>query len=200
MIVEYMKNKFEISAKFGEIDGVKCRSVLRINALEKGGDKLRFLTVMMNPGGSKPNSEIVTSTEYCSAVPDRTQYQIINLMIRVGIKCMDVINLIDIREPKSGKLIEYLKGENYMKYSIFSEERGVELDRMLKSSDIIICAWGVNKNLRNIANIAIDRMKGKILVGLKKDDDECLYYHPLPRRNKAKWVDAMERELLMHVN
>ena len=76
-----------------------------------------LLVVMMNPGGSKPLGALWDADAnqgFTAAQPDRTQYQIMRLMLvaqRDGIPWHHarILNLSDLRTPKSAEVLRKLQ-------------------------------------------------------------------------------------------
>jgi hypothetical protein len=111
-----------------------------------------------------------------------------------------VLNISDMRDPKSGKLIKkYKQIENdtgFQEHSIFTNAREKELQIKLKrkKSSPLVFAWGVSSDLDPL----IDRCMNKIsnvtkISGLLKDGTKNKYFHPLPtlQTDKEKWVNNM---------
>lgn len=195
-------------------DRLRCRSVLELcsEGLGAGGRSLLDLRpdavcIMMNPGSSMPLAEPgeAQAPALVPARPDRTQHQIMRLMEALGWNHVRVLNLSDIREPRSRLFHERFRvlesALGYQDHSIFSENRRSELARRLlrKPGAPIICAWGVSPRLDPL----IDRCTGRIhdqagQVGLLKPGSERKFYHPLPtlQRDKDLWVANMLRLLM----
>ncbi|MBF0156042.1 MAG: DUF1643 domain-containing protein, partial [Magnetococcales bacterium] len=112
----------------GELLG--CRSVLTLVAHEDvPGDpadlleaRPDLLVVMMNPGSSRPLVSLPERPAATSAEaiwrgrflvptrPDTTQYQVMRIMAAKGFRHARVLNLSDLREPKSPLLLARLAG------------------------------------------------------------------------------------------
>lgn len=102
---------------------------------------IKLLVIMMNPGESAPAShsypiphftrEQVSMGKHCLNIiptkPDRTQYQVMRIMNGLDIKHSRIINISDIRDPRSGNLSVELESGNSTLHSIFSEDRKQEL-------------------------------------------------------------------------
>lgn len=174
------------------------------------------LVIMMNPGSSKPikkskfkvytaqNIELLAKSmesgdDLVITKPDRTQYQIMRIMENKNWSHVRVVNLSDIRNPKSHLFNKKLKALNqirkgYNLHSLFSQERVAEQKYIfnIKDSGCIICAWGLDRNLENLGQLCKSGIpKSNRVVGLQKDSVN-LYYHPLQRGGSealSKWVD-----------
>ena len=104
-----------------------CRSVLEITThqplipnelLDRQPDAV---VVMMNPGSYRPRQaveqQILNSQNIqicCRLVPakhDKTQEQIVKVMGRMGYNHIRVLNLSDIREPKSQRFFRIVRQE-----------------------------------------------------------------------------------------
>ena len=105
------------------------------------------------------------------------------------IRHVRVINLSDLRTPKSAELFEALDGLTDDRHSIFSPSRAAELRRALGSGRApVLRAWGKAKSLTPLAGLALNELKSGVQLGLT--DDGVLYKHPLPQRFdlQAQWL------------
>ena len=94
-----------------------------------------LVAVMMNPGASRPLDEL-DARGWAETLPDRTQYQLMKLALHAQaagrrIRHVRVINLSDLRTPKSALLFEALADLGDDRHSIFSPGRGEELAKAL---------------------------------------------------------------------
>ncbi len=200
----------------------KCRSELDIylkNFYESSEDKQKVdaIFVMMNPGSSEPINKSCSIKDYTvqdickgshtnnsvQTKPDTTQFQLMKIMDKKNWSHIKVINLSDIREPKSKifcrkiNVIKQYDPDNI--HSIFSDKRKNELKQILNSSTKIIVAWGVNSRLRNLIKLALESNGGNNLnnrVGWNKKmklKNDFYYYHPLPRYKKKRkqWIKVI---------
>ena len=225
-----LKNNFEVFGHFFLInlksgDQINCRSVLEIVTKQSKPSEIDSLLkqspnaifIMMNPGSSVPLEHVnnAISEEQINQLvvslvptrPDTTQYQVMRVMHYCGWDHVRVLNISDMRDPKSGNFIECYRNieeiTGFQAHSIFSDERTDELQEKLKKKPKapIICAWGVSAGLEPL----IQRCLAKIsiisdmsdLAGLMKPDTENKYFHPLPtlQTDKVKWVNNMVREI-----
>lgn len=166
---------------------------------------------MLNPGSSRPLDDTYLEKEilatkidqlnYVSLIdakPDTTQYQIIRVMNELQFSYADIINLYDIREPKSGLLFENAKkGRLQSEVSIFSDKRQSELANYFTSDTSVILAWGNAKPITEIEKTAFDKVSkltNKIFTVRGNDNIIC---HPSPQNHnyKLKWLDNINREL-----
>jgi len=195
---------------------VPCRNVLEIyhkeyySAIKHNGSiyfgKPDALFIMMNPGSSKPSdpefnipelsfeilNDHLLEKKIIKAKPDTTQYQVMRVMKEKNWDHVRVLNLFDIREAKSSDFIKKLKVLNNPIHSIFSPDRIKELDKALniKSKAPVICAWGINPGLLDLAGLCLQSIPKNIITGIPAKDDN-LYYHPLPSliKNQIEWLD-----------
>lgn len=218
-----LKKEFEVFGHFYSINidsvcDIDCRSVLEIVNKEDGIENHDSLSlrspdavfIMMNPGSSKPLNEKNNIISYkdvgqlnvslVPTKPDTTQYQLMRVMSYCNWKHVRVLNLSDMRDPKSGKFVErYKKIENdtgFTEHSIFSDIRENELQRKLKRNDAapVVCAWGVSSNLDPLIERCINKIAHITEVaGILKQGTNNKYFHPLPtlQRDKEKWVNDM---------
>lgn len=197
---------------------VKCRSVLDIiksDAIPLNINTIPdmqpdVITIMMNPGSSSPDEDyyiteintVQSITDRINTVltkPDTTQYQIMKVMQICGYKHARILNLSDIREPKSPRFIEKvarLSDEHqWRQHSIFCEERSQELLYRIgaKKNVPFIIGWGKNPDLLPLIDQALLRIHGKTLYGHHAEEDSRLYSHPSPmmQAHKDAWLDSI---------
>lgn len=214
-----LKRKYNVFVHFYslEVPGIetlKCRSVLEITfkaaVTTEGKPTADAVFVMMNPGSSRPivETDHVVSSDGISVmtaglvptVPDTTQYQVMRIMHYMGWQHARVINLSDLRDPKSGSFSQryvQLESESGSKaHSVFSSQRSAELKQHLsrKPQGPIVCAWGVSDAL----NPLIERASAVLsfetaAIGLLKSGHPGKYFHPLPslQSQKEQWVAQM---------
>ncbi|MBB3182286.1 hypothetical protein [Variovorax sp. Sphag1AA] len=181
-----------------------CRDILEIHRTAVGDQPCNAVFVMMNPGDSKPllgtESAPKHEARLVATRPDRTQFQLMRLMGMLGWQRVRVLNLSDLRNPRSSSFYEQLKGfkahEGHNGHSIFSTTRKAELAGALarKPGAPIVAAWGVGRPLKDLATNAVDALNGKA-VGLNHPRGAWAYRHPLPQRNgpQIQWrLDALE--------
>jgi hypothetical protein len=224
---EALKKRFEVfghfySAEIGLGEKIDCRSVLEIVAKKTKLSDIDLLLkkavdavfIMMNPGSSVPleevNNLILREQIGClkpSLVltrPDTTQYQVMRIMHYQGWSHVRVLNISDLRNPKSGEFMAgYREIENrtgFTAHSLFSDERKDELASHLnrKPGAPVVCAWGVSPDLDPLIERCLDKiftMPGR--TGLLKLDTKNKYFHPLPtlQKDKKKWVNNMVKQL-----
>ncbi|MFA6660920.1 MAG: DUF1643 domain-containing protein [Bacilli bacterium] len=216
-----LKKNFSVYGHFycndmGNDGRFACRSVLEIvsknNSISKE-DILNALpdavVIMMNPGSSVPLEvkpcEVYSAAtiknltpDYVDTKPDTTQYQIMRLMLLKKWKHVRVINLSDLRTPKSSELFKVLKSINNDQSSIFAKARKNELDTMLKRKvkAPIICAWGIDDNLVPMTQKAIQVLKGMNYIGVK-DASTGRFLHASPQNHeqKLRWLFEIKKRL-----
>ncbi len=205
----------------GDGSRAKCRSVLEIVDFTEKESKLSTLSeaepdaiiVMMNPGSSRPmdkeyiDEEIRYNKESTSDLPkplvltqpDTTQYQVMRLMKSKKWKHVRVLNLSDLREPKSNKLFEKIAiiedRKDGRHHTIFCKDRQFEIKRSLKRKKgaPIISAWGLDSFLKPLAGLCFDRIDYQTVKGLPATDEPHLFFHPSPmlHKNKVRWLKQM---------
>lgn len=218
-----LKTEFGIFGHFYSVvlaggETVECRSVLEIarhelvpadcNGLVKKRPDAVF--IMMNPGSSKPLLPVdnwVTeagiaklATSLVPTRPDTTQYQVMRLMHYLKWAHVRVLNLSDIRSPKSPEFIktyQRLESEHgYEAHSLFSTPRREELERQLRRQPRgpIVLAWGVHDKLLPLAERCRTALPQRcITYGLGDAESPLKYRHPLPslQHQQRQWVDQM---------
>lgn len=196
-----MRNEYNILGLFYVAEGLKCRKYLDIKHKNSALKSPDIMVVMMNPGSSYPidgneDNPLPTLTE-----PDDTQDQIIKVMNNNSFEYARVLNLSDLRTPKSKKLYEFLKTKvTTESHSIFSEARNNEFELLFIRSVPVIYAWGVNSALNKLAKRAIEKINNPNHIGIRKVEAKYAYYHPLPRsKNKGKeWVEKINAAIKKH--
>ena len=203
-----LKDKFLVTGKFYRHLGKEFRSKLLIDRKENDTnkeDKKQLLVVMLNPGSSSPGNENdyikvsnladIRKLEFVDAKPDKTQYQLMRLLLELKnqFSSILIINLFDVRESKSECLFKKINpdNENYNKdytISIFDEERDLELTETFKKSKAVLLAWGKlpNRAIQKIVNKKkdlIETLSLKIgiefhVVSLTENSENI--NHPLP--------------------
>ena len=160
-----------------------------------------LLVVMMNPGASRPLNALWdegSSQGFTAAQPDRTQYQVMRLMLaanRCGVPWHHarILNLSDLRTPKSAEMLHKLAAyQADDSHSIFSKSRSEECSQHFAvQTTPVLCGWGLSKAFTPIARSAIRAMEHHPVLGITADG--VLYRHPLPQRH------AMQVEWLKHI-
>jgi hypothetical protein len=194
-----IKEKFHITGLFYEEKGYKFHKYLHIKKVNTRCKNPDILAVLMNPGGSKPVDGIDDNTEESEAIPDRTQDQIMKVMIACKLQYARVLNLSDIREPKSNKMLLKLleMDKKEIPHSIFDDRRREDFDSLFTKDIPIIFAWGVSIKLQNLAENAIKIIDADYPIGMAKEDLKWAFYHPLPQNynKQADWVAYIIKQL-----
>ena len=160
-----------------------------------------LVAVMMNPGGSRPLEE-TDENGWAPALPDRTQYQLMKLALRAqavghSIGHIRVINLSDLRTPKSAELFSTLASLSDDRHSIFSPRRAAELQKALgrPTRSPVLRAWGLARQLERLAATAVSATSLCKVLGLT--DNGLAYRHPLPQRAdfQQRWLDDMASQV-----
>ncbi len=215
---EELKKKFSVYGHFytndmGNDGRHDCRSVLEIvsknNSISKE-DILNALpdavVIMMNPGSSVPLEvkpcEVYSAAtiknltpDYVDTKPDTTQYQIMRLMLLKEWKHVRVINLSDLRTPKSSELFKTLKKMKSLQHSIFSKKRKSELASRLarKKKAPVICAWGLDNSLLGLIDMAKQALNGIAVIGYADNESTFQFRHASPQKKseKLEWLEYM---------
>lgn len=190
---------------------IECRSVLEVSS-KHGADNhaADAVFIMMNPGSSRPviySEQLVNADDISKmtrrlvpTAPDTTQYQIMRVMHHADWRRVRVINLSDIRDPRSESFAErYFKIEEHAGgkvHSVFSPERSEELRQHLSTAPNgpIVCAWGVSDKLNPLIERAVACLSDVSgVTGLAKQGCPDKYFHPLPMIHwkKQKWLDDL---------
>jgi hypothetical protein len=219
-----LKCKFDVFGHFYSIQVapkkvVECRSVLEIVEANHAPKKTTGLSnrkpdavfIMMNPGSSRPLTE-VGNRIHAKAIhelpislvptkPDTTQYQVMRVMHFCEWRHVRVLNLSDLRCPKSGVFFKQFKGleEEHLfdAHSVFSDRRTEELSLKLISGIPVIRAWGVSPHLDPLIERCLSKLtKAKLVRGLLKKGTTNKFLHPLPslQSQKVEWANRMVKQ------
>jgi len=160
-----------------------------------------LLVIMMNPGASRPLEALWDGDSPAGLVPaqpDRTQYQIMRLMRAAQAAGLPwrharVFNLSDLRTPKSAEMLAKLDLYGAQdRHSLFSLGRQAECARWFAHhATPVLCGWGLNPGLSDLATRALRAAAGHPLLGLS--DDGLRFRHPLPQTQSLQhqWLLAM---------
>lgn len=170
------------------------------------------LVIMMNPGSSRPVdthyrplkidqiTDIGLKREWVQSQPDTTQYQIMRLMASRRWDHTRIINLSDLREPKSGRFLETVEYLETVSrggiHSIFNPERVNELHQLtgIRGQAPVVLGWGRDTGLLTLAKQALGALDGWNLTGVPAGDGGFLFAHPSPmlQRHKDQWLIAID--------
>ena len=160
-----------------------------------------LVAIMMNPGASRPVGP-GDIDGWATAQPDRTQYQLMKLALRAqaegwALRHIRVINLSDLRTPKSAELFKALATMANGSHSIFNSTRCAELAQSLGGVRVpVLRAWGLARQLDGLARLAVAATPSRTVYGLTNNGFQ--YRHPLPQRAdfQQQWLDQMELQLM----
>lgn len=193
-----MKNQFKITGLFYEIQGFKFRKYLDIKKVKSTLKSPDLMVVMMNPGASISRDGIDNNTIESEVVPDRTQSQIMTVMLNCGFNYARVLNLSDIREPNSNKFFKKMaelesKG---IAHSIFDDSRKEDFNSLWTPNIPVIYGFGVSIHLKPLALKAIAASNTSNTYGILKPNTTWAYYHPLPPvySKQLEWVNSINEQ------
>jgi hypothetical protein len=194
-----MEENFKITGLFYQQDGYNFRKFLNIVRKDSEIKKPDLMVIMMNPGSSGPLGVKENNNTETEAIPDNTQDQIMRVMRNCNFDFARILNLSDLREPKSSVFynkIEELK-KNKIAHSIFDNKRSSDYEKLFVNNIPVIFAWGVNEKLRELATLAINRIGETKPLGLKKNGFDFAYYHPLPQNysKQKEWVERISEKI-----
>jgi hypothetical protein len=224
-----LKKSFTCYGHFYELlllngERVKCRSVLEIvdssipqlNPSDISEREPDAVVIMMNPGSSRPMDiyHIDEDIEYPQAgasmrkelvltQPDNTQYQVMRVAVCRRWSHIRVLNLSDLRDPKSGSFLQKVDALSEVMgghvHSLFSSERSAECGHALKrrSATPVLLGWGQDPGLLPLAEQCMKRLKGEPFVTVPSDIHPLLNAHPSPmlQSKKLQWLETMLEEL-----
>lgn len=209
---EALRERFAVHGRFYEADLGGRRLALRSHleifersvAWPQAADaRADLVAVMMNPGGSRPLDE-PDRRGWAATLPDRTQYQLMKLALRAQaagqpVRHIRVINLSDLRTPKSAELFAMLAGLSDDRHSMFSPQRSAELRAALggEHASPVLRAWGLARQLGPLAAKAVAATGQCGVLGLT--DGGLGYRHPLPQRAdfQQRWLDDMAAQIAL---
>ena len=194
-----MRDQFLISGLFYTKQNYKFRKYLNIKLRATQKTIPDLIVIMMNPGGSFPldhNDNAIVESE---ANPDRTQNQIMKVMLECGVAYTRILNLSDIRDTRQLNLFQAIANmENSgIAHSIFDKRRKNDFQELFVPNVPVLLAWGVNERLRPLALKAIETLGDTKVLGIQKEASDFGYYHPLPfsTPKQKKWVEEISRQL-----
>jgi hypothetical protein len=194
-----MKSLFKITGYYYQEGGYSFRKYLNIKKLNTNSKQPDLMVVMMNPGSSAPLNKNDNERKITLAKPDNTQNQIMQIMLSGNYKYARVLNLSDLREPKSGIFYNKIKimDTKGISHSIFDTKRINDFKNLWVNNTTVIFGWGVSTDLKTLALKAICTCNIKNPIGILKPNTNWAYYHPLPPiHNKQKeWVYTISKQL-----
>jgi hypothetical protein len=169
------------------------------------------VVIMMNPGSSRPIEEGDTDSLLTMPLPagfqkplaltqpDNTQYQIMRIMVSKHWNHVRILNISDLRDPKSPNFIARTKALADLPgggaHSLFSKVRKNERANMLKRKPDapFILGWGQDAGLIPLAVQCLACIDGEKRVTVPAGNDPALTAHPSPMLQKKKegWIEAI---------
>jgi hypothetical protein len=191
-------------------DGVGCASCKPLSVEEKLNPP-DAVVIMMNPGSSRPIEDGDTDSLLTMPLPagfqkplvltqpDNTQYQIMRIMVSKHWKHVRVLNISDLRDPKSPSFIAKTKAlaglPGGAKHSLFCEARAAERGQMLrrKPGAPFILGWGQDAGLIPLAKQCLSCITGEKTITVPAGNDPALTAHPSPmlQSKKEEWLDTI---------
>ena len=229
MYAAELKKRFACYGHFYELvmmngERANCRSVLEIvessipqeNPSDISTMEPDVVVVMMNPGSSHPKDiyHIDGEIEYPQnngsmrkelvlTQPDNTQYQVMRVAVAKGWKHIRVLNLSDLRDPKSGSFLQKVDALAGIMgghaHSMFCRERTAECAHSLKrkGNTPVMLGWGQVPGLVPLAGQCMKRIDGEPVCTVPSDVHPLLNSHPSPmlQSKKLQWLDSMIQAL-----
>jgi hypothetical protein len=218
-----LKQKYGVFGHFYSVElaskeVVECRSVLEIvghDHTPSDHSELSALRpdaafIMMNPGSSRPLVEVNNhiraraihklSISLVPTKPDTTQYQVMRVMHLRGWQHVRVLNLSDLRSPKSAEFIKtFQRLERVVEFdshSIFSDAREDELSLKLPQSRKIplVLGWGISDKLTPLIERCMSKLpERRKVLGLLEPGSTNKYRHPLPslQKDQRRWIEQV---------
>lgn len=206
--------------RFKNGEQVSCRSVLEI--VDRTVDQTQcsdlwmqqpdVVVIMMNPGSSHPKeasyvgetlgyepSTALRKKELILTQPDNTQYQVMRIAVEQGWHHIRVLNLSDLRDPKSGSFLQKVSALEVLRdgsvHSLFCDERSAECTHALnrKESAPIMLGWGRDSGLLPLAERCMRRLEGQATFMVPVAEHPQLNAHPSPmlQKKKLEWLQRM---------
>lgn len=200
-----LREHFEVTGFFYQEGEYIFRKFLDIKKKSNTTKPLDLMVIMMNPGTSRPegikkyhkiSGDLFDKT--VPTIPDNTQDQIMRIMIKCNFEYARILNLSDLCDSKSSSFYKKLNELNTAKinHSIFQAKREDDFNALFKSNVKLIVAWGVHKALKDLAISALSEI-GDNKIGLRKENIDWAFYHPLPRINQKQldWINEIENQI-----
>ncbi len=166
------------------------------------------VTIMMNPGSSRPIEKGDTESLLFMPLfngfqkplvltqPDNTQYQIMRIMAFKNWNHVRVLNISDLRDPKSSSFIARTRSLNDIpdgnRHSLFSEARTEERETMLKRKPAapLLLGWGQDMGLISLAKQCLQCIAGERIITVPAGNNPVLTAHPSPmmQEKKLEWL------------
>lgn len=192
--INELRKTYEVKASFYKKNDVTFRNYADIIRKGYKEDKIDAYIIMMNPGSCKPindedlkNSSSPESAIYIDAKNDRAQKRVMQLMDNTNFNKVRILNLFDCKEPKSSKAAQMANEDYGFSINIFSHARKDELNKLTKDNVPYIVAYGLN-GLVAFKKLALEFLANKKVYGIKKDNNDLLYYYLSP----FKEIDAQK--------
>jgi hypothetical protein len=184
-LMNFNVNGFFYTDNYGDL----CRKYLDIIRKNSEISKPQLIVVMMNPGSSKPIGELKNNV-LIPTKPDPTQFQIMKIMDEKNIDFARVINLSDLREPRSSIFYSKIKHDRRdSTHSIFDESREQDLNDLFVKDVPIIFAWGVNSSLDQLTKLAVNKLNISNPLGILKNDNKYYHARPWSAKKQQKWIN-----------
>ena len=154
---------------------------------------------MMNPGSSYPENLEDDGRELTATKPDKTQFQIMDVMGKSGFSYARILNLSDLRNAKSKDFYSEISSRGHdFSHSIFDGSREKDFENLFVKNIPTIFAWGVNPVLTDLSELAKNRMEVKNPLGIQNKD--MRYYHARPHlvSEQKKWVEKIVEQLTLY--
>jgi hypothetical protein len=202
-----LKKKFSVFGHFYKLkigeSLFDCRSVLEIVSIGTSVGNLTkpcAVVVMMNPGSSTPmdknyvEEELLpsdinfssSSKELILTNPDPAQYQIMRLMLLESWNHVRILNLSDLRNPKSSSFSDDFCRANKLDSSnphcMTNPRRRSELLKYCNDVPYIIAGWGREKVLYESAENFLNTIESVSGIDVGYPN----YYYPSPSLHKYK--------------
>jgi len=194
-----------------------CRSLLEIvdSTIEVerlSESKPDCVVIMMNPGSSHPfdasyipetiefpEKPFIAHTSLTPTQPDNTQYQIMRIALVKNWHHVRVLNLSDLRDPKSVSFMQRVEvlAETMggTMHSLFCEERTLERNHLLSraAGAPILLGWGQARGLLPLARRCMEELKKEKTYTVLSAVDPLLNAHPSPMMQSKKelWLKQM---------
>ena len=195
--------------KFGDVI-IPCREILEIISISDvpydyqtlAHEQPDLVVVMMNPGSSKPvdkkyvpliinrPSGIVKKRDVIEAKPDNAQYQIMRFMLINGWAHARILNLSDLRQPKSTVFMNTWPNLPES-HSIFSKPRKKALNKLIGEPEKVLLAWSQDESLLPLAEMASSAVRSFNTVGLSRGENLYAYPSPLLQKHKEAWLASI---------
>lgn len=200
------RKRYFVYAYFENNNGVKYRRFADIVRNGHVEDDIDAYIIMINPGSchEKSNENPIKNTlfykefEMVETVSDMAQKCVMSLM---DVCKMNKIRILNLTDYVGGNFDKVLKDKDKWGESVFSEQRTSELERYMPTKAVCIASWGTNDKLRDIKEVAYNRLGAERIIGYVDDKNKFSYRYIKPRgiEKQKEVITAIAKEYYKYI-